>query len=360
MPAGTRKTSCSTISSPPTLPIFRKDSVRNKLKLRDIIDIRDEYGLPFANRAFRLLTKPTFPPLTSVFDTETADLVLQTEPQTTGAAGLFAGLEVNESDDVVVQGVGVKDHILAFLPTCSSSTVIVKLRGYPGDYHRIIALSPKKWFPEQPNARIEHAPKRFHLGCRATPLVDGQSMLAAAVDAMRASYERAETDPDNDINLRPPDAIAGARIWLANWSITPALFGYGGSQELYNSVDPEVTGTDFSLGTFAYPLNSLGFYLQSAIAAGVDVRLMPWFNIFSSGERGKNIEFPRAVNHYYNLNAYHTPTGPLSAAERNAVERDGFGSHPRQPPPRLRLCRQQDPQRSLASSESQLHQEPLR
>jgi len=312
----------------PDVDIFRKDPVRNKLKLRDIFDIRDEHGLPFANRAFRLFEESEFPPLTSVFDTEAADLVLQTEPQTTGAAGLWAGLEVNESDDVVIQGIGIKDHLLAFLPSCSSSTVVIKLRGYPGDYHRIIALSPQKWFAEQPNARIEHAPRRFHLGCRATPLVDGQSMLAAAVDAMRATYERAETDPESDINLRPADAIDEARIWLANWQITPALFGYGGSQGLYDSVDPKVTGTDFSLGTFAYPRDSLGFYVQSAIAAGVDVRLMPWFNILSSGDRGKNIEFPRAVNHYYNLNAYHTPRGPLPDADRNAVDVTGLDPIP--------------------------------
>lgn len=306
----------------PDVAIFRKDPVRNKLKLRDIIDIRDEFGLPFSNRAFRLFEEAEFPPLTSVFDTESADLVLQTEPQTTGAAGLWTGLEVNEGDEVVIQGVGLTDHLLAFLPNCSSSTVVIKLRGYPGDYHRIIALSPKKWFPEQPNARVEQAPKRFHLGCRATPLVDGQSMLAAAVDAMRATYERAETDPESAINLRPAQAIAEARIWIANWQISPAMFGYGGSPELYDSVNSEIPGNpNFSLGKFAYPLHCLGFYLQSAIAAGVDVRLMPWFNIFSQGgDRGQNIEFPRAVNHYYDLNAYHTATGPLPDAQRNAVD----------------------------------------
>ena len=62
--------------------------------------------------------------------------------------------------------------------------MVIKLRGYPGDYHRIIALPLNKWFPEQPNALPEHAPKRFHLGCRVTPLIDGQSMMAAAADAI--------------------------------------------------------------------------------------------------------------------------------------------------------------------------------
>ena len=303
----------------PSVEIFRKDPVRNKLKLRDVIDIRDEHGLPFANRDFRLFEESEFPPITSVFDLDAADLVLATEPQVTGPAGLWIGLEVNPGDNVVIQGVGVKDHLLAFLPSCASSSVIIKLRGYPGDYHRMIALSPQKWFPEQPNARAEQKLRRFHLGCRATPLVDGQSMLAAAVDAMRAAYERVETDPANPSGLRPPEAIVETRIWLANWQITPAMFGYGGSQALYDSVDPEMEGNpDFTLGTFGYPKDCLGFYLQSAIAAGVDVRLMPWFNIFTEDVRGKNIEFARAVNHYYDQNAYHPPTEPASS--RNAVD----------------------------------------
>ena len=69
-------------------------------------------------------------------------------------------------------------------------------------------------------------------------------------------------------------------------------------------------------GLTAYPENSLGFYLQSAIAAGVDVRLMPWFNIFGQGERDQNIEIARSVNRFYDLNGYHTPTGPGSEAAR--------------------------------------------
>ena len=90
---------------------------------------------------------------------------------------------------------GIKDHLLAFLPSCASSSVVIKLRGYPGDYHRLIALPLNKWFPEQPNARTEHALERYHLGCRVTPLIDGQSMLATAINALRATYERGESDP---------------------------------------------------------------------------------------------------------------------------------------------------------------------
>lgn len=301
----------------PDVEIFRKDPVREKLTRRDIIDLRDEYGLPYRNKTFRLFDEGDLPVLSSVFDKETAELVLATEPSTTGGSGIWLGLEVNAADEVLIQGVGLKDHLLAFLPSCASSSVVIKLRGYPGDYHRIIALPLNKWFPEQPNARLEHALERFHLGCRVTPLIDGQSMLAAATDAMRAAYERGDADPPNPINLRPPEAIAEARIWLCNWQISPATYPYGGSERLYRALDPDVPGNpDFGLGLTAYPQDSLGFYLQSAIAAGVDVRAMPWFNIIGTSDRTMNIEIARSVNRFYDLNAYHTPTGPGSEADR--------------------------------------------
>jgi hypothetical protein len=295
----------------PNAKIFRKDPVRTKMTRQDIIDLRDEHGLPYRNRSFRRFDEADFPVLTSVFDKDQADLVLQSEPISTGSAGLWQGLEVIDSDQVVVvtQGVGLKDHLLGFLPNCASSSVIVKLRGYPGDYHRIIAFPLHKWFPEQANARVEHQLERFHLGCRATPLVDGQSMLAAAANAMRATYERGDGDPPDPSNLRPPEAVVEARIWQCNWQISPATYPYGGSEALYTALDP-TTNPDFGQGLVAYPRDSLGFYLQSAIAAGVEVRVMPWFNLLYSGERDKNVEIARSVNRHYDLNAYHTPTGP--------------------------------------------------
>ena len=138
----------------PNVAIFRKDPVRNKLSRRDIIDIRDEYGLPYRNRAFRRFEAEDFPPLTSVFDKEAADQALPpgSEVESTGAAGIWRGAELGASNQVKIQGAGLKDHLLAFLPNCSSSSVVIKLRGYSGDYHRIIALPLNKWFPEQPNA----------------------------------------------------------------------------------------------------------------------------------------------------------------------------------------------------------------
>ena len=302
----------------PNVAIFRKDPVRNKLTRRDIIDIRDEYGLPYRNRAFRRFDQEDLPPLTSVFDKEAADQALVTEPETTGAAGIWRGAELGASNQVKIQGVGLKDHLLAFLPSCSSSSVVIKLRGYSGDYHRIIALPLNKWFPEQPNARPAHALKRYHLGCRVTPLIDGQSMLAAAIDAMRATYEAGPNDPENDLNLRPPEDRADARIWLCNWQISPTTFPYGGSQQAYQELemDLEDPNDPFRLGLAAYPPGSLGFYLQSAIAAGVDVRLMPWFAIFGEGERDQNIEIARSTNFFYDLTAYHTGNGPGDPATR--------------------------------------------
>jgi phosphatidylserine/phosphatidylglycerophosphate/cardiolipin synthase-like enzyme len=299
----------------PNVEIFRKDPVRSKLKRRDIIDLRDEYGLPYRNRTFKRFDEVDFPRLTSVFDKDEADLFLATEPDSTGPQGIWLGPEVNAGNAVLVQGVGIKDHLLSFLPSCSSSSVVIKLRGYPGDYHRVIALHLNKWFPEQPNARPEHAPKRFHLGCRVTPLIDGQSMLAAAADAIRACYERGDSDPPSPVNLRPPEARADARIWLANWQISPATYPYGGTQSLYEDLDPEEHPA-LAQGLSAYPEDSLGFYLQSAIAAGVDVRLMPWYNILFKGERDQNIEIARSINRFYDLNGYHTPTGPGSEAQR--------------------------------------------
>jgi len=121
---------------------------------RDIVDIRDEYGLPYRNQDFRLLSEAEFPALTSVFDKDTADLVLETPSGTTGGSGVWLGPQASESETVVIQGLGVKDHLLAFLPSCASSSVVIKLRGYPGDYYRVIALPLHKWFPEQPNAEF--------------------------------------------------------------------------------------------------------------------------------------------------------------------------------------------------------------
>lgn len=299
----------------PNVEIFRKDPVRDLPIRRDIIDIRDEYGLPYANRSFRRFDETDFPPLTSVFDKDEADLVLATEPETTGSRGIWLGPEVSAGNQVVIQGVGLKDHLLAFLPSCSSSSVVIKLRGYPGDYHRIIALPLNKWFPEQPNARPEQALKRFHLGCRVTPLIDGQSMQAAAADAMRATYERGESDPPSPVNLRPPDDRADSHIWLCNWQISPATYPYGGSTALYEALNP-AAHPELAQGLYPYPPGSLGFYLQSAIAAGVDVRLMPWYAIFGQGERDQNIEIVRSINRFYDLNGYHTPSGPGSEADR--------------------------------------------
>jgi phosphatidylserine/phosphatidylglycerophosphate/cardiolipin synthase-like enzyme len=299
----------------PNVEIYRKDPVRGKLTRRDIIDIRDEHGLPYADRNFRRFDEGDFPALTSVFDKDEADLVLATEPEVTGPKGIWLGPEVAAADQVVIQGVGLKDHLLAFLPTCASSSVVIKLRGYPGDYHRLIALPLNKWFPEQPNARVDQALERYHLGCRVTPLVDGQSTLAAAINALRATYERGESDPPSPVQLRPAEALADARVWLCNWQISPATYAYGGNPDLYAALDP-VTHPEMGEGLTAYPPNSLGFYLQSAIAAGVEVRLMPWFNIFGTGERGQNIEIARSVNRFYDLNGYHTPSGPGSEAAR--------------------------------------------
>jgi phosphatidylserine/phosphatidylglycerophosphate/cardiolipin synthase-like enzyme len=299
----------------PNVEIYRKDPVRGKLTRRDIIDIRDEHGLPYGNKSFRRFDGADFPPLTSVFDKDAAELVLATEPDTTGPKGIWLGPEVSAATQVIIQGVGLKDHLLAFLPTCASSTVVIKLRGYPGDYHRLIALPLNKWFPAQPNARVAHSLERYHLGCRVTPLIDGQSMLAAAINALRATYERGESDPPDPVNLRPAAARADARVWLCNWQISPATYAYGGSPALYEELNP-ATHPDLGLGLTAYPPNSLGFYLQSAIAAGIDVRLMPWFNIFGQGDRDQNIEIVRSVNRFYDLNGYHTPTGPGPEAAR--------------------------------------------
>ena len=300
----------------PNVAIYRKDPVRGKLTRRNIIDIRDEYGLPYRERAFKRFDEEDFPPLTSVFDKELADQVLEIEPlQTTGSSGIWLGPEIPAGNQVIIQGVGLKDHLLAFLPSCSSSTVIIKLRGYPGDYHRIIALPLNKWFPEHPTARPEHAPQRYHFGCRVTPFIDGQSMLAAICDAMRATYERGESDPPSPINLRPPEARADARIWLCNWQISPTTYPYGGSAAEYGALSPTVhpeLKETLEAGLHPYPPGSLGFYLQSAIAAGVEVRLMPWYAIFGETIRDKNIEIARSINFFYDLNAYHTPTGPTA------------------------------------------------
>ena len=43
---------------------------------------------------------------------------------------------------------------------------------------------------------------------------------------------------------------------------------------------------------------------------------MPWYNILSEGERDQNIEIARSINRFYDLNGYHTPTGPGSEAQR--------------------------------------------
>jgi phosphatidylserine/phosphatidylglycerophosphate/cardiolipin synthase-like enzyme len=293
----------------PNVEIFRKDPVRGLPIRRDIIDIRDEYGLPYRNRPFRILTEAEFSPLTSVFDKEAADLILENQPEITGASGIWRGPQVSAGNNVVIKGVGLKEHLLAFLPSCSSSTVVIKLRGYPGDYHRIIALPLNKWFPEQPNARPTHAPERYHLGCRVTPLIDAQSMQAAVANAIRATYEQGDSAPPD---LRPPAARADARIWLCNWQISPATFPYGGSPQLYQALEPNPDDPNdpFPLGLKAYPPGSLGFYLQSAIAAGVDVRLMPWFAIFGTTPRDKNFEIARSVNFFYDVDAYFTVNGP--------------------------------------------------
>jgi len=294
----------------PNVEIFRKDPAHGKTMRRDIVDIRDEYGLPYRNQDFRLLSEAEFPALTSVFDKDTADLVLETPSGTTGGSGVWLGPQASESETVVIHGLGVKDHLLAFLPSCASSSVVIKLRGYPGDYYRVIALPLHKWFPEQPNARPGQALERYHLGCRATPIVDAQGMQASVANAIRATYERGESDPPSPIHLRPPDARADAKIWLCNWQISPATFPYGGDPALYQALEPTAAPNDpFSLGLKAYTPGSLGFYLQSAIAAGVEVRLMPWYAIFGTTPRDQNIEIARSINFFYDLNAYHTPSG---------------------------------------------------
>jgi hypothetical protein len=93
-------------------------------------------------------------------------------------------------------------------------------------------------------------------------------MLAAAADAIRACYERGESDPPSPVNVRPPELEPTP--WLAHWQISPATYPYGGTQSLYKDLDPEMH-PELAQGLSAYPLDSLGFYLQSAIAAGVDV-----------------------------------------------------------------------------------------
>lgn len=311
----------------PNVEIFRKDPARGKTLRRTIIDIRDEYGLPYRNQEFRLLLDSEFPALTSVFDKEAADLLLDEPNETTGASGVWLSTQVSTGNNVEIHGVGVKDHLLAFLPSCASSSVLIKLRGYPGDYYRLIALPLNKWFPEQPNARPAHAPKRYHLGCRVTTLIDAQSMQAAVANAIRATYERGESDPvDLDHHLRPPAERADARIWLCNWQISPATFPYGGDPAKYQALEPAHPpdpNDPFTLGLKPYTPGSLGFYLQSAIAAGVDVRLMPWYAIFGTTPRDQNIEIARSVNFFYDLTAYHTasrvPGDELARAPRTAA-----------------------------------------
>lgn len=304
----------------PNVAVFRKDPAHKKTMRRDVIDLRDEYGLPYRNQDFRLLSEAEFPALTSVFDKEAADLVLETPSGTTGSSGVWLGPQVNAGDNVVIQGVGIKDHLLAFLPNCASSSVLVKLRGYPGDYYRLIALPLNKWFPEQPNARPGQALERYHLGCRVTTIIDGQGMQASVANAIRATYERSESDPPDPRHLRPPAARADAKIWLCNWQISPATFPYGGDPQLYQDLepgDPEDPNEPFALGLKPYTPGSLGFYLQSAIAAGVEVRLMPWYAIFGTTPRDQNIEIARSVNFFYDLNAYHTTSGvPADAVAR--------------------------------------------
>ena len=111
----------------PNVEVFRKDPAHGKTTRHDIIDIRDEYGLPYRNHDFRILSEAEFPALTSVFDKDAADLLLENPNQTTGASGVWAGPQVNAGNNVVIQGVGVKDHLLAFLPSCASSSVLIKM-----------------------------------------------------------------------------------------------------------------------------------------------------------------------------------------------------------------------------------------
>lgn len=315
----------------PDVTVFRKSPLRDLLPRRMILDLRDAHGRPYAGRAFRLFDEAATSGLglAGVFDLDGVELQLSGNmPETTGSAGLWVGPTVPAGGDVEIHGVGIHRHLMAFLPSCPASSVVLKLRGYPGDYYRMIALHLDRWYPEQPNQRAAHAPRRYHLGCRVTPLVDGQAAQSAIADALRATYEMGPDDPFDNRGLRPEPDRQASFVWLCNWRLGLHTFPYGGSPALYDAVDPSVPGNpDFTLGNSAYPAPSLGYYLQKAIAAGVGVRGMIWYNLFGGDPRGNNIEAVHALNRYYDFEQYHL-VGGGEATDRDPVDVSGMDPIP--------------------------------
>ena len=139
-------------------------------------------------------------------------------------------------------------------------------------------------------------------------------MLAAAANAIRATYESGEPEPGEVYNLRSPEERADARIWLSNWQISPTTYPYGGSAALYDALNPVTPHPELAdqlqqTGLHPYPPGSLGFYLQSAIVLRVWKSGCCPDNIFGATVRDQNIEIARSINKFYDLNGYHTPTG---------------------------------------------------
>jgi phosphatidylserine/phosphatidylglycerophosphate/cardiolipin synthase-like enzyme len=311
----------------PDSAIFTRSELRNAIPARDVIDLRDEYNRPLPHAGFKLLDEE--PDIVSVFDVERARQLINDTPLATGPEGIWTGptLEPSEisSEHVLTRGLGIPDHLLAFLPSCPSSSLAIRLRGYAGDYYRLCAFPLQKWYPEQPNARPEHAPQRYHLGCRATPLIDGQNGLAVMADAIRATYERGPDDPIDNLNLRPEVDRQSSFVYLANWSLNPNLFPYGSTSSMRGTTN-EAECLD---GTRGYPVNSILFFLVRAITAGVEVRALAWANIMSIDDRGSNREAVRALNWYYDFNAYHGAGGGTGADdERGRVDVGGMESIP--------------------------------
>lgn len=312
----------------PDSTVFTRSELRNAVPARDVIDLRDEYNSPLRQAGFKLLDEE--PNLVSVFDAVRASQLIEDTPLTTGPEGIWTGpaLDPSEqsSDHVLTRGLGIPDHLLAFLPSCPSSSLAIRLRGYPGDYYRLCAFPLHKWYPEQPNARPEHAPQRVHLGCTATPLVDGQNALAVLANAIRATYERGPNDPADDLNLRPEAERQSSFVYLANWALNPNLFPYGSTPDMRAAT----SAAGCLDGTTGYPVNSILFFLVRAITAGVDFRALVWANIMSNDDRGANCEAVRALNWYYDFNAYHTAGGGTGAdPERGRVD---VGAMPSIPP----------------------------
>jgi phosphatidylserine/phosphatidylglycerophosphate/cardiolipin synthase-like enzyme len=118
--------------------------------------------------------------------------------------------------------------------------------------------------------------------------------------------------------LRPAADREACAVWLTAWTLSPSLFPYGASDALRTAVDSDAN-PDFADGNLAYPPGSLGFYLQSAIAAGVNVRVMPWLNLLRDDSRGRNRD----------IDAYHPVGGGLgSDADRAPVDVSAMAAIP--------------------------------